>query len=51
MLLVGLAGETPQVQSCTIRALVFNMKKTIQLDSLLKGRKLGDDEDKKVEEI
>ena len=29
MMLVGLAGRTPQVQSCTIRALLFCLKKTL----------------------
>ena len=46
MLLVGLAGETPQLQSCTIRALIFNMKQTIQVDSLsLKSRRKNEDDD------
>ena len=35
MLLVGLAGNTPQVQSCAIRALIFNMKNTIRVDNLM----------------
>ena len=30
LMLVGLAGETPQVQSCTIRALIFGLKKTLK---------------------
>ena len=29
MMLVGLAGRTPQVQSCSIRALLFCLKKTL----------------------
>ena len=44
MLLVGLAGETPQVQSCTIRALIYNMKNTIQVDFMIKPKYYGDDE-------
>ena len=30
LMLVGLAGETPQLQSCTIRALIFCLKKTLK---------------------
>lgn len=37
MMLVGLAGTTPQLQSCAIRALIFNMKQSIQLDLKLRG--------------
>ena len=36
MLLVGLTGDVPQMQSCAIRALIFNMKQIIQVDSLFK---------------
>jgi len=61
MLLVGLAGENPSTQSNAIRALIFNMKSTIQFDSMLsKGRKpwmnkdddnnQDDKEDKSVQE-
>ena len=32
MLLVGLAGDSAQTQSCAIRALIFNMKRTIKVD-------------------
>jgi len=31
LMLVGLAGSTPQTQSCTIRALIFVMKKTLKM--------------------
>ena len=36
MMLVGLTGDVPQMQSCAIRALIFNMKQIIQVDSLFK---------------
>lgn len=53
MLLVGLAGESPQTQSNTIRALIYNMKNTIQIDSLIKQKPRGkegqeEDDDKDV---
>ena len=30
MMLIGLAGQTPQVQSCAIRALIYNLKQSIE---------------------
>ena len=51
MQLVGLAGESPQTQSNTIRALIFNMKNTIQVDSQIRQKPREndgqDDEDDK----
>ena len=32
MMLVGLAGQTPQIQSCAIRALIFNFKQSIMTE-------------------
>jgi hypothetical protein len=39
MLIVGLASSETQMQSNAIRALIFNMKSTIQFDSMLRGKK------------
>ena len=39
MLLVGLAGESPQTQSCAIRALIFNMKQTILAESMVRAHR------------
>lgn len=49
MLLVGLAGNTPQVQSCAVRALIFNMKNTIKVDSMVRRRPTFDEENVTVE--
>ena len=37
-MLVGLAGVTPQVQSCAVRALIFVLKESVRPHVSLKGQ-------------